>query len=269
VTSSPELWSKYWPQYEELLKTVSFPSHTRLAEPKEGGIPLTMYTVNTCIDFCEWFMDVPYTDDQRAAMKQYMVDLWKGDDAKSKEEREGMQEVIKGSIEVAKLYEPQKKELARVAIRQEAIKQWREDGAKGDKMASFMIDIYDAANKPVAAAVQNVTVIADAKGGKEKIEFEKKGDALVSKDGEMLYYLARFERGLNMWSIAVQSQKAMAHSSRDRVDEASSPSPWRSAPRRFPRRSARPASAPLPAPRSPLPSASCRPRSLPRRGGGR
>lgn len=37
------------------------------------------------------------------------------------------------------------------------------------------------ASKPIPAGEQTVTVIADAKDGKEKIEFEKKGDALVSK----------------------------------------------------------------------------------------
>ncbi len=40
---------------------------------------------------------------------------------------------------------------------------------------------YDAALKPVAVAGQVVTVIADAKGGKATVEFEKNGDVLVSK----------------------------------------------------------------------------------------
>ena len=35
--------------------------------------------------------------------------------------------------------------------------------------------------KPVPVTVQSVTVMADAKGGKAMVEFEKKGDALVSK----------------------------------------------------------------------------------------
>jgi hypothetical protein len=48
-----------------------------------------------------------------------------------------------------------------------------------DKTAS--ITFYDAEMKPVPAAEQSVTVIADAKDGKQKIEFEKKGDVLVSK----------------------------------------------------------------------------------------
>lgn len=43
------------------------------------------------------------------------------------------------------------------------------------------INFYDDNMKPVAATTQTVTVIADAKSGKATLEFEKKGDSLVSK----------------------------------------------------------------------------------------
>jgi Tol biopolymer transport system component/C-terminal processing protease CtpA/Prc len=33
------------------------------------------------------------------------------------------------------------------------------------------------------------------------------GDALVSKDGEMLYYLARFEKGMNLWSTNMRTKE--------------------------------------------------------------
>lgn len=33
------------------------------------------------------------------------------------------------------------------------------------------------------------------------------GDALLSKDGETLYYLARFEKGLNLWSTSVRTRE--------------------------------------------------------------
>jgi CheY-like chemotaxis protein len=51
-----------------------------------------------------------------------------------------------------------------------------------EKDRAITITFYDAALKPVAASTQTVTVIADAKEGKAKLEFEKKGDALVSKN---------------------------------------------------------------------------------------
>ena len=50
-----------------------------------------------------------------------------------------------------------------------------------EKDRSVTITFYDAALKPVPVNAQSVTVIADAKDGKKTIEFEKKGDVLVSK----------------------------------------------------------------------------------------
>src|SRR5262245_20495845 len=46
---------------------------------------------------------------------------------------------------------------------------------------SVTINFYDEAMKPVAATTQVVTVTADAKDGKAKLEFEKKSDSLASK----------------------------------------------------------------------------------------
>src|SRR5262245_48402602 len=43
------------------------------------------------------------------------------------------------------------------------------------------INFYNDEMKPVAATTQNVTAIAEARGGKTRLEFEKKGDSLVSK----------------------------------------------------------------------------------------
>ncbi len=50
-----------------------------------------------------------------------------------------------------------------------------------EKDKSVSINFYDTAGKRVPAANQTVTVIAEAKAGKEKIEFQKKGDSLVSR----------------------------------------------------------------------------------------
>lgn len=50
-----------------------------------------------------------------------------------------------------------------------------------EKDHTVTITFYDAALKPVAAGGQVVTVIADTKDGKTTVEFEKKGDMLVSK----------------------------------------------------------------------------------------
>lgn len=50
-----------------------------------------------------------------------------------------------------------------------------------EKDHTATITFYDAALKAVPAAAESVTVIADAKDGKKTVEFEKKGDMLVSK----------------------------------------------------------------------------------------
>ena len=50
-----------------------------------------------------------------------------------------------------------------------------------EKDRKVTITFYDKDLKPVPPGEQVVTVIAEAKKGKEKLEFEKRGDALVSK----------------------------------------------------------------------------------------
>ena len=50
-----------------------------------------------------------------------------------------------------------------------------------EKDHSVTIHFYSDDMKPVAATTQVVVVIAEAKDGKARIEFEKRGDALVSK----------------------------------------------------------------------------------------
>ena len=50
-----------------------------------------------------------------------------------------------------------------------------------EKDHSVSLTFYDANLKPIPVADQTATMIAEAKSGKAKIEFEKKGDVLVSK----------------------------------------------------------------------------------------
>lgn len=50
-----------------------------------------------------------------------------------------------------------------------------------EKDRAVTITFYDAALKPVPVAGQSVTVIAQTDAGRSTVEFEKKGDVLVSK----------------------------------------------------------------------------------------
>jgi len=50
-----------------------------------------------------------------------------------------------------------------------------------EKDRTVTINLYTDGMKPVAATTQTVTVIAEAKDGRARLEFEKNGDSLVSK----------------------------------------------------------------------------------------
>jgi hypothetical protein len=50
-----------------------------------------------------------------------------------------------------------------------------------EKDLSVTVTFYDEDLKPVAAAEQHVSVIAEAEGKKTTLDFEKQGDVLVSK----------------------------------------------------------------------------------------
>ena len=67
-----------------------------------------------------------------------------------------------------------------------------------EKDHTVTITFYDAALKPIAVAGQIVTVIADAKSGKQTVEFEKKGEVLVSKsklpDGDGYGLVVQFKQ---------------------------------------------------------------------------
>ena len=67
-----------------------------------------------------------------------------------------------------------------------------------EKDRSITINFYTAELKPVAATTQVVTVIATGKNGKTALEFEKKGDSLVSKtklpDGEGYNLVVQFKQ---------------------------------------------------------------------------
>lgn len=74
----------------------------------------------------------------------------------------------------------------------------------------------DKAPKPkpdttaAAAAIKPVTLELDGVDDRKArltIHSSSLGDALVSKDGESLYYLARFERGFNLWTTNLRTRE--------------------------------------------------------------
>lgn len=67
-----------------------------------------------------------------------------------------------------------------------------------EKDRTATINFYSEEMKPVAATTQSVTVIADAKSGKQTLQFEKKGDSLVSKaklpEGDGYHVVVQFKQ---------------------------------------------------------------------------
>jgi tricorn protease len=83
----------------------------------------------------------------------------------------------------------------------------KEDEDKKDKAAA---DKKDAAAKGKDAKPDEVAIDFDGldiRKARLTIHSSSLGDALVSKDGETLYYLARFEKGMNLWSTNLRTKE--------------------------------------------------------------
>ena len=63
-----------------------------------------------------------------------------------------------------------------------------------------------ASPAPVAPLKLDFDAVTDRKA-RLTIHSSSLGDALVSKDGESLYYLARFERGMNLWTTTLRTRE--------------------------------------------------------------
>ncbi len=63
----------------------------------------------------------------------------------------------------------------------------------------------DSAVKPVTLTMELDGI--DTRKARLTIHSSSLGDALVSKDGETLYYLARFEKGMNLWSTNLRTKE--------------------------------------------------------------
>jgi Tol biopolymer transport system component len=79
-----------------------------------------------------------------------------------------------------------------------------------DKQAKTKADSAKAKSDSVKAEKKDL--VLDLEGTEERrarltIHSSSLGDALVSKDGETLYYLARFEKGMNLWSTNLRTKE--------------------------------------------------------------
>ncbi|HEX8912004.1 MAG TPA: hypothetical protein VF796_06560, partial [Humisphaera sp.] len=133
------------PAYKRFVADVRLPSRTVLAEGP-GGQKLTLNTVLRVGDFLEWLLETPFTAAQRDELQAYLVDAYKRADAG---EIAAVQEVHKVREQLDKLT-PEQRDFAREAARAEAMKEWREEARKGDRLAKRMVEIYDAGRAALA-----------------------------------------------------------------------------------------------------------------------
>jgi tricorn protease len=93
-----------------------------------------------------------------------------------------------------------KDEYALVKEAEEATKPRRDSSRAGRDSAA---DTARASKAPLVLDIDG----ADMRRARLTVASAVLGDALVSKDGETLYYLARFERGLNLWSTSLRTKE--------------------------------------------------------------
>ncbi len=90
-----------------------------------------------------------------------------------------------------------KDEFALVKEADEKIAKTKADSAKAKA------DSVRAEKKDLVLDLDNI----DARRARLTIHSSALGDALVSRDGETLYYLARFEKGMNLWSTSLRTKE--------------------------------------------------------------
>jgi len=121
---------------------------------ERGSPPLTRYLVDETTAFLEWLVHVPLTEDQKATVEAELRRSWR---AKDQDEITGIQEMLQARAELAKVKEAER-ELARQAVLEEALAQWRKD--QDSEGARMMLAIHQAANQPIAQGEPPLTAQA-------------------------------------------------------------------------------------------------------------
>lgn len=185
-------FDKYRPTFEAFLKDTRLFSAQILAPEFDDQPVLEQFTVNQCCDFVEWLIDVPLTDAQREAARDYLTDIWKRHD---KAQATQLWDIFKARNQLDEL-KAEKKEFARQAARAEVIKQWGDEASKGDPMAKLMVNVYDQAHKP----------IAQAKPGEPALT-RQQSDATL----EILHFMASKVAGIDVGPSDEQKKEFAAH----------------------------------------------------------
>lgn len=147
VTNHGPLYTKHKQVSARFLDSIRLASRIILVP---GPRPLTQQVVNELTDFVEWMIEVPMTQQQRQRMREILVAEWK---TAKPAELDGVEEFQKARRQLAEM-PPAKRELARQAMQPQALEDWRK---QTDDLPRMIVEIYDAAHKPIAAGVPPLT----------------------------------------------------------------------------------------------------------------
>lgn len=118
---------------------------------EKGRPPLTRHALDETIDFLEWLMHSPLTEAQKLTVEAEVRGYWQ---KKSQTDMDDIRELLEGREQLAKM-KAEERELARQAVLQEALKQWREE--KDSPSARMLLEIHAAAHQPIAKGTPPLT----------------------------------------------------------------------------------------------------------------
>lgn len=128
--------------------------------------------------------------------------------------RDGLRAVAQGggaqSDVYAMFFTPDAWDRYRLTKDEFALVKEAEEKKDKDKAKDAAKDSKDAKDAAKETKVEEVTIDLDGieiRKARLTIHSSSLGDALVSKDGETLYYLARFEKGMNLWSTNLRTKE--------------------------------------------------------------
>ena len=128
--------------------------------------------------------------------------------------RDGLRAVAQGggaqSDVYAMFFTPDAWDRYRLTKDEFALVKEAEEKKDKDKAKDAAKDSKDAKDAAKETKVEEVTIDLDGieiRKARLTIHSSSLGDALVSRDGETLYYLARFEKGMNLWSTNLRTKE--------------------------------------------------------------
>lgn len=141
-------FNKYVPSLGRMVDGLQITSATVV---ERGSPPLTRFMLDETNDFAEWLMQSPLTDGQKQTVEDELRGYWKKN---ARAEIDGIMKLLEARDKLAEMT-PEKREVARQAILETAVAEWRKD--RTSAAARTMVEIYDQTHKPIAEGTPPLT----------------------------------------------------------------------------------------------------------------